>query len=117
VQELEVQKRAEHMRRQRELLLLQKRNQALSAVQANQGAGYSSGAERKGGSAPAGGGAGPHSVSASMGSQAETHAFLASQRKDLEARLHKDEAAKKSELERIQKQKASLNAMLLKPLM
>ena len=113
VQEIEVQKRAEHMRRQRELLLLQKRNQALASVSATQSAGYSSGT-RPGGSAAAGG---PSSVAQGLGSDEQTHAYLANQRKELEGRLNKDEAAKQAEVERIQKQKASLNAMLLKPLM
>lgn len=108
VQEIEVQKRAEHMRRQRELLLLQKRNQALASVSATQAAGYTG--DSAGGSA---GGQG----TALLGGDVQTHAYLASQRKELEGRLNKDEAAKKAEVERIQKQKAELNAMLLKPLM
>jgi hypothetical protein len=111
--EIEVKKRAEHMRRQRELLLLQKRNQALSAVQSGAGAGYSAGGAQGLASTTDAGG----SVSASMGASDSAHSFLAAQRKELEDRLQKDEAAKAAELARIQKQKASLNAMLLKPLM
>mmetsp|Transcript_25215 Transcript_25215/g.64064 ORF Transcript_25215/g.64064 Transcript_25215/m.64064 type:complete len:525 (-) Transcript_25215:225-1799(-) len=99
--EIEVQKRAEHMRRQRELLLLQKRNQAIAAVNSNAGAGYMSAGQ--------GSGAG--------GQVQAQYQFLADQRKELEQRMNKDEAEKKAELERIQKQKASFNAMLLKGLM
>lgn len=89
------------MRRQRELLLLQKRNQALASVSATKGAGFSSAAD---GAAP---GQPPPS----------SDAYLASQRKELEGRLGKDEAAKQAELDKAQQQKASLNARLLKPLM
>lgn len=122
-QELEVKRRAEHMRRQRELLLLQKRQQAMSAVSASQGAGFKSGPPADG--AAAAGGARPGSASLTStlasGGSGTTHDFLETQRKELEGRLQKSEDAKAAEVTRIQeerkRQQQSLNAMLLKPLM